>query len=172
MPRLANSRTEGTCPLVSIMGVREIAESDRAEWEALWAGYNAFYGRVGQSALAQDVVDTTWHRFFDEREPVHAVVADEDGHLVGIAHYVFHRSTILIGDTCYLQDLFTSPDSRGTGVGRALINAVYEAARGVGIDRVYWHTHESNATARALYNKVATDSGFVVYRKILGETGR
>ena len=87
------------------------------------------------------------------------------GHVVGLAHYVFHRSTNQLGMVCYLQDLFTDPASRGTGIGRALIEAVYERARGVGCVRVYWQTHESNTTARRLYDRIAERSGFIVYRK-------
>jgi GNAT superfamily N-acetyltransferase len=109
----------------------------------------------------------TWARFFDAYEPVHALVAVSDGRLVGLAHYLFHRTTTRIEPTCYLQDLFTAAQQRGTGVGRALINAVFEQARLAGSARVYWLTHESNATAMKLYDRVAQLSGFVVYRKEL-----
>jgi GNAT superfamily N-acetyltransferase len=96
---------------------------------------------------------------------VHALVAEEDGHLVGLAHFLFHRSTTTVEPVCYLQDLFADPAQRGKGVGRALIEGVYAAARAAGSTRVYWHTHESNATAMRLYDQVASHSGFVVYRK-------
>jgi len=109
----------------------------------------------------------TWSRFFDAYEPVHALVAEDGGELVGLAHYLFHRSTIQIAPTCYLQDLFTSAAARGRGVGRALIAAVYERAAAADAGRVYWQTHETNSTAMALYDKVAERSGFVVYRKML-----
>jgi GNAT superfamily N-acetyltransferase len=107
----------------------------------------------------------TWSRFFDAYEPVHALVAERDGQLLGLAHYIFHRSTIMIGPTCYLQDLFTSESARGQGIGRALIESVYERAKAAGSQRVYWHTHETNLTAMKLYDHVAERSGFVVYRK-------
>jgi GNAT superfamily N-acetyltransferase len=107
----------------------------------------------------------TWSRFFDSNEPVHALVAEKDGQLLGLAHYLFHRSTILIGPTYYLQDPFTKVAARGQGIGRALIEAVYERARIAGSPRVYWQTHETNETAMKLYDKVAERSGFVVYRK-------
>ena len=113
------------------------------------------------------VYDKTWERFFDPAEPVHALVAERDGRMVGIVHYLFHRSTTAIQPICYLQDLFTAPDARGAGVGRALIEAVYAQAREVGAFRVYWQTHETNATAMRLYDDVATKSGFLVYRKDL-----
>jgi GNAT superfamily N-acetyltransferase len=93
-------------------------------------------------------------------------VAEQDRQLVGLAHYIFHRSTTALGPNCYLQDLFTSETARGKGVGRALINAVYERAKNAGSSRVYWLTHETNQTARELYDKVAEDSGFVMYRKL------
>jgi GNAT superfamily N-acetyltransferase len=93
------------------------------------------------------------------------LVAEDAGQLVGLVHYIFHRSTISIAPTCYLQDLFTKESVRGQGIGRKLINAVYEQARLAGLSRVYWHTHESNSTAMKLYDQVAERSGFVVYRK-------
>jgi GNAT superfamily N-acetyltransferase len=109
----------------------------------------------------------TWSRFIDACEPVNAMVAEKDGQLLGLVHFLYHRSTIQIEPTCYLRDLFTSESARGQGVGRALIEAVYERARAAGCPRVYWQTHESNLTAMKLYDKVADRSGFVVYRKQL-----
>jgi len=154
-------------PAASAVVVRAVGAQDRAKWAPLWDGYNAFYGRTGNTALPQAVTDTTWHRFLDPAEPVHALVAERDGALVGLAHYLFHRSTILVEPTCYLQDLYTAESARGAGVGRALIEEVYERARAAGSARVYWQTHESNAAAMRLYDAVAERSGFVVYRKLL-----
>jgi GNAT superfamily N-acetyltransferase len=147
--------------------VRPIARSDRAEWQPLWDGYNAFYDRSGPTALPRDITEMLWRRFFDETEPVHALVAEQGGEVVGIVHYLFHRSTTQMNDVCYLQDLFTAEGARGKGVGRALIEAVYERAKAAGSGRVYWQTHETNATAMQLYDKVAEKSGFMVYRKTL-----
>jgi GNAT superfamily N-acetyltransferase len=143
--------------------VRSITPTDYAQWETLWEGYNTFYERT----VPAEITRTTWSRFFDGYEPVHALVAEQEGHLLGLVHYLFHRSTTLIGPTCYLQDLFTTKNGRGQGVGRALIEAVYDRARSAGSQRVYWQTHETNVTAMALYDKVAERSGFVVYRKKL-----
>ncbi len=109
----------------------------------------------------------TWSRFFDAYEPVHALVAESDGMLLGLVHYLFHRSTTRIAPTCYLQDLFTTESARGRGVGRALIEAVYERAGLAGAARVYWQTHETNSTAMKLYDQVAERSGFLVYGKAL-----
>ena len=147
--------------------VREIAKTDYVQWLPLWDGYNHFYGRSGASALSDEITATTWARFFDEMEPVHALVAELDGRLVGLTHYLFHRSTTAIGPVCYLQDLFTSADARGKGVGRALIEAVYGCAEAAGAARVYWQTHETNQTAQSLYDRVAEKSGFLVYRKLI-----
>lgn len=147
--------------------VRDIAASDFDAWKPLWDGYNAFYGRSAETALPEAITRSTWARFFDADEPVHALVAERDGQLLGLAHYLFHRSTTSVGNSCYLQDLFTVEAARGMGVGRALIDAVYERARQAGAPRVYWQTHETNATAMQLYDKVADKSGFVVYRKLL-----
>jgi len=145
--------------------VRPIRPADWAEWLPLWDGYNTFYGRSGPTALPADITHMTWGRFFDADEPVHALVAESDGVLLGLAHYLFHRSTTLIGPNCYLQDLYTAQAARGKGVGRALIHAVYERAQAAGAPRVYWQTHETNLTAMRLYDGVADRSGFVVYSK-------
>lgn len=147
--------------------IRQIEKSDFAEWKPLWDGYNAFYARSGETALAEPITMMTWSRFFDAYEPAHALVAEQSGRILGLAHYLFHRSTIAIEPNCYLQDLFTLEASRGKGVGRALIEEVYRRATDVGCGKVYWHTHETNATAMKLYDKVAEKSGFVVYRKTL-----
>jgi GNAT superfamily N-acetyltransferase len=148
--------------------VREARVDDFAAWAPLWDGYNAFYGRSGPTALPREITATTWQRFFDAYEPMHALVAECGGQLAGIAHYLFHRNTTQIAPTCYLQDLFTSESARGHGIGRALIEAVCARATAAGSPRVYWQTHESNATAMALYEKLAERSGFLVYRKLLG----
>ena len=141
--------------------IRPVQPADRARWEPLWKGYQVFY----KVDLPAEVTELTWRRFFDGLEPVHALVAEEGAALIGIVHYLFHRSTWMAGPTCYLQDLFSTAEARGKGVGGALITAVYEAAAEAGSTRVYWNTHETNATARSLYDKVATRSGFIQYRK-------
>jgi GNAT superfamily N-acetyltransferase len=116
-------------------------------------------------ALAEKITAMTWSRFFDPYEPLHALVAERSGRLLGLAHLIFHRSTISLEPVCYLQDLFTSASVRGEGIGRALIEEIYRYAKHGGCSRVYWHTHETNATAMRLYDKIAEKSGFVVYRK-------
>ncbi|PRD58510.1 GNAT family N-acetyltransferase [Phyllobacterium myrsinacearum] len=146
--------------------VRPVTRQDYDQWLPLWDGYNAFYGRSGATALPAEITRTTWQRFFDAYEPVNALVAESGGKLLGLTHYIFHRSTISVAPNCYLQDLFTNEAARGKGVGRALINGVYERAQHAGSPRVYWLTHETNHTAMELYNKVADHSGFVVYRKM------
>jgi GNAT superfamily N-acetyltransferase len=143
--------------------IRPIQLSDFNAWLPLWDGYNAFYGRSGPTALPLEITQTTWRRFFDPAEPVFALVAEADGMLVGLTHYLYHRSTTRIELTCYLQDLFTAPAERGRGIGRALIEGVYEQARSAGIRRVYWQTQDSNTAGRLLYEKVAKHAGFIVY---------
>ncbi len=102
----------------------------------------------------------------DAYEPVNALVAERDGDLIGLVHYIFHRTTTSIAPTCYLQDLFTAGNARGTGAGRALIEAVYERAKAAGSARVYWLTHETNNEAMLLYDRIAERSGFVQYRHV------
>ncbi|HEX3353513.1 MAG TPA: GNAT family N-acetyltransferase [Terriglobales bacterium] len=147
------------------MTVRFVVPEDYSQWLPLWEGYNRFYGRFSETALPDEITQTTWARFFDPKEPVHAMVAEQEGQLIGLVHFLFHRSTISIAPTCYLQDLFTRESARGKGVGRGLINAVYQQAKRAGSSRVYWLTHETNSTAMKLYDQVAERSGFIVYRK-------
>lgn len=143
--------------------IRPVRRDDYVAWRPLWDGYNAFYGRSGATALPEDITRTTWERFFDTAEPVHALVAEEEGAVVGLVHYLYHRSTTRLRDVCYLQDLFTAPSLRGLGIGRRLIQAVYAAAREAGCSRVYWQTHVTNQQGRVLYDKVAQHHGFIVY---------
>jgi GNAT superfamily N-acetyltransferase len=151
--------------LIEPVEVRALERADFIDWKQLWDGYNAFYGRVGDTALAPDITLMTWSRFFDAYEPMHALVAEVAGRIVGLAHFLYHRSTIQVSPTCYLSDLFTVDTVRGQGVGRALIGAVYAHAKLAGSPRVYWQTHETNAVAMRLYDQVAERSGFLVYRK-------
>ncbi|MEZ5960248.1 MAG: GNAT family N-acetyltransferase [Hyphomonadaceae bacterium] len=142
--------------------IREAQPQDRSAWETLWAGYLAFY----KAELPHAVTDTTWARFHDPAEPMHCLVAeDADGALVGFTNVVFHRGTWAVGDFCYLEDLFVAPSARNRGIARALIEAVYALADERGCSRVYWLTHETNTTARALYDKVAHNRGFIQYQR-------
>ena len=149
------------------LSVRSLEPRDREAWQVLWDGYNAFYGREGATALPDEITEVTWTRFFDGYEPMYAVVAEQGGELLGLAHFLLHRSTTQIKPNCYLQDVFTMPEARGKGVARALIEDVYARATALGAARVYWQTHETNTTAMVLYDKVAEKSGFIVYKKLL-----
>lgn len=146
------------------MIVRDLRASDRAQWEALWAGYLEFY----KSSVATEVTDTTFARLLDPNEPMFSLVAEDDGthDLIGMVNCVIHRSTWSQQDYCYLGDLFTAAAARNRGAGRALIQAVYARADELKLARVYWMTHESNETARKLYDQVAQHSGFIQYRGV------
>lgn len=147
--------------------VRAVRQDDFGAWKVLWDGYNAFYGRRDATGLPAPITEMTWSRLFDSYEPVHGLVAERAGALVGLAHFLFHRSTIQIAPVCYLNDLFTAEAARGGGVARALILEVYRCAAEAGAGRVYWLTHETNTTAMKLYDQVAEKSGFLVYRHML-----
>jgi GNAT superfamily N-acetyltransferase len=143
--------------------VRALRSGERAAWEPLWQGYLTFY----EASQAPEVTDMTWQRLHDPGEPMHGLVAEQDGAVLGIVHFIYHRSTWTVGSYCYLQDLFTTEAARGRGVGKALIEAVYARAKSDGASRVYWLTHETNEVARSLYDKLATRSGFIQYRQLL-----
>ena len=145
------------------MNIRLARDADFAQWLPLWQGYQTFY----KTQIAEAVTAKTWARFMDPAEPMHCAVAELDGKLVGMVHYIFHRSCWTAGDYVYLQDLFADPAVRGTGVGRALIEHVYAKAAEAQASRVWWLTHESNTQAMLLYDRIADKSGFVQYRKLL-----
>jgi GNAT superfamily N-acetyltransferase len=147
---------------VASFTIRALRANERPAWEPLWQGYLTFY----KTSVKAEVTDATWARLHDPAEPMHVLGAFLDGRLVGIVHFIFHRSTWTLGNYCYLQDLFTAEAARGQGAGRALIEAVYERAKEAGASRVYWLTHETNEAAKALYEKVADRSGFIQYRRI------
>jgi GNAT superfamily N-acetyltransferase len=142
--------------------IRPIRADERAEWESLWQNYQAFYKVV----IPDQTTAVTWARLHDPAEAMGVFGAYMNGRLCGIVHYLFHRSCWTVGDYCYLQDLFVAEGARNLGVGRALILAVEDRARAAGASRVYWLTHETNADARVLYDRLAERSGFIQYRKL------
>ena len=142
--------------------IRAIRADERADWEPLWKGYQAFYKVV----ISEQTTAVTWARLHDPAEPMDVLGAYMGDRLCGIVHYLFHRSCWTIGDYCYLQDLFVAEGVRNLGLGRALILAVEERARAAGASRVYWLTHETNTDARVLYDRLAERSGFIQYRKL------
>lgn len=143
-----------------MIDIGRLLPSDRDVWEGLFRSYIDFYERVEPD----EMYDRAWSAFQADAT-LHALGARIDGRLVGITHFLTHGNTSAPGtDVCYLQDLFTAPDVRGKGVGRALIEAVADWARSRGCSRVYWNTHESNRAARHLYDKVAENRGFIRYQ--------
>ncbi|SOE61280.1 Acetyltransferase (GNAT) family protein [Burkholderia sp. D7] len=144
--------------------IRSVAVTDFDAWLTLWRGYQAFY----KTDIPMDTTLRTWVRMLDPSEPVFAAVAVMDGRVVGMVHWIMHRSCWTTGDYCYLQDLYVEPDIRGAGIGRKLIEHVYAKASEAQCSRVWWLTHETNTDAMQLYDRIADRSGFVQYRKILG----
>ena len=142
--------------------IRPLEARDRNAWLPLWQGYLDFY----ETAVPADITEATWRRIVDPAGPIHGLGAfDAEGRLIGIVHYLFHPVTWATSDRCYLEDLFVSPEARGSGAGRALIEAVYRAADAAGADQVYWLTAQSNATARKLYDRVGQATPFMKYRR-------
>ena len=143
--------------------LRELGVSDRSEWDCLWAQYQAFY----KAAIAPEISEVTFARLLDPDMPMHGLIAEIDGRIAGMTHYLFHHSTWTIGPYCYLQDLITKPEFRGKGVATALIKAVYDKAAAHGASRVYWLTQETNETAIRLYQSLADRPGFIQFRKMM-----
>lgn len=141
--------------------IRPLTPGDHEAWLPLWQGYLTFY----KATLDPVVTDVTWQRFHEDEEPMYALGAFDGEMLLGIVHCVKHRSTWTSDWHIYLGDLFTLPQARGHGIGRALIEAVYTMADEMGASRVYWNTHETNAVGRALYDKVGHNAGFIQYRR-------
>lgn len=139
--------------------VRPLTALDRPLWTMLWQGYLTFY----ETELPPVQFDLTFQRLLDPQEPMFGALAENEGQVLGLVHFIFHRSCwSRVGD-CYLQDLFTAKESRGQGIGRALIQHVAQVASEVGARKVHWLTHETNATARVLYDSAAARSGFIQY---------
>jgi GNAT superfamily N-acetyltransferase len=143
--------------------IKPLSPGDHAAWLPLWRGYQSFY-KVDIPAAVSDV---TWRRLNDPAEPMAGALAWSEAAAVGLVHHIRHRSCWTTADYCYLQDLFVAPEFRGTGLGRRLIEYVYALAREQGLNRVYWLTHETNAEAMRLYDRIAEASGFVQYRHLL-----
>ena len=142
--------------------IRPLLATDEAAWRRLWTAYLAFYDTV----LPEVIFQTHFARLLgDDPQDYHGLVADIDGNLVGLTHYVFHRHGWTIGNTCYLQDLYADPAVRGMGIGRKLIEAVYAAADTAGAASVYWMTNRTNTTARQLYDRIAEPTDFIKYRR-------
>lgn len=140
--------------------IRPVTPADEAAWRGLWKKYLEFY----ETERPKDVYAETWRRILDPAEKMYSCVAETpDGEIIGIANYLFHRGFWDKEDTCYLNDLYVNSDIRGSGAGRALIDAVVSDAKKHNLALVYWLTAEDNQQARCLYDKIATLAPFVVY---------
>jgi GNAT superfamily N-acetyltransferase len=140
--------------------IRAAEAKDEARWRALWAGYVKFY----RASVPEEATANTWRRILDPASTIDALVAEQDGKVIGICNYLFHDNTWSTKPICYLQDLYVDPDARGGGAAKALILACEKAARAKGAFRVYWQTQEYNAPARSLYDTITPRSSFIVYR--------
>lgn len=142
--------------------IRPLRASDEADWRRLWADYLTFY----HSSVSEAVYASTFGRLLgDDPQDFHALVAEQGDTIVGLVHYVFHRHCWRIENTCYLQDLYADPAVRGTGIGRKLIEAVYQAADQAGAPAVYWLTQDDNRQARQLYDRIGQVTNFVKYQR-------
>ncbi|MGE8338467.1 N-acetyltransferase family protein [Pseudomonas laurylsulfatiphila] len=148
---------------MSQIDIRQVTAGDHAAWLPLWQAYLRFY----KTELPQAVTQSTWQRMLDPNEPTHAALAWADNKAVGMVHFIYHRSNWAIENACYLQDLLVVPETRGTGVGRQLIEFVYATAKADGCNKVHWLTHETNATAIQLYERIAERPGFIQFRKAI-----
>jgi GNAT superfamily N-acetyltransferase len=145
------------------VAVRPLTAADEAEWRRLWTGYLRFYG----TSVEEDVYTTYFHRLLgDDRQDYSGLIAEVGGRPAGLAHYLFHRHGWRIENVCYLQDLYVDPEVRGSGVGRALIEAVYAEADRHGCPQVYWLTQEFNVVARQLYDRIGEATPFMKYQRV------
>ncbi|CAM4300899.1 hypothetical protein F901_01783 [Acinetobacter dispersus] len=145
------------------MKLRALEQQDYQNWLLLWQGYQAFY----KVEIDHKVTEKTFSRLLDPNEDMYCLVVGDQDTLIGFVHFILHRSTWTTGDYCYLQDLFVDQHSRIKGLGRKLIDAVYQKAAERECSRVYWLTHETNYQARMLYDSMAVNAGFIQYRKNL-----
>lgn len=144
--------------------IRPLARNDEAGWRRLWTAYLAFY----DTTLPETVYATHFARLLgDDPQDYSCLVAERDGTLVGLAHYLFHRHGWRVENVCYLQDLYADETTRGQGIGRALIEGVYGAADAAGCPNVYWMTNQSNATARQLYDRIGQVTPFIKYQRVV-----
>ena len=144
--------------------IRPLAATDRPQWARLWEAYLAFY----QTSVSEAVYTSSFDRLIDpEVRDYNGLVAEQDGQLIGLTHYIFHRHGWKLEDVCYLQDLYATPASRGTGVGRKLIEGVYAAADAAGSPTVYWMTDATNSVARRLYDRIAALTPFIKYQRVM-----
>lgn len=144
------------------LSLRALRAEDEPAWREMWRAYLAFY----ESTVPEEVYASTFARLLgDDPRDFNALVAEKDGALVGLAHYLFHRHAWKIEEVCYLQDLYATPETRGTGVGRALIEGVYAAADAHGAGSVYWLTQDGNRTARRLYDRIGALTPFIKYQR-------
>jgi GNAT superfamily N-acetyltransferase len=142
--------------------IRPLLETDRAEWAEMWTGYLEYY----ETSVPDEIYDSTFARLLgDDPRDFNGLVAEKEGRLLGLTHFLFHRHGWKVEDVCYLQDLYTRPEARGEGVAGALINAVYDAADKAGAPSVYWLTQDFNATARKLYDKIGVLTPFIKYQR-------
>ncbi|VVO27679.1 GNAT family N-acetyltransferase [Pseudomonas fluorescens] len=148
---------------MSQIEIRQVSADDHAAWLPLWQAYLRFYN----TELPEAVTHSTWQRLLDPGEPTHSALAWTGGQAVGMVNFIYHRSNWSIENSCYLQDLLVTPQTRGTGVGRKLIEYVYATAREDGCCKVHWLTHETNATAIQLYERIAERPGFIQFRKAI-----
>jgi GNAT superfamily N-acetyltransferase len=142
--------------------IRPLIESDRPQWAALWSDYLAFY----ETTLPTNIYDSTFARLLgDDPQDFSGLVAERNGELIGLTHYLFHRHGWKVENVCYLQDLYVTPSARGTGSGRKLIEAVYAAADANNAPNVYWMTQDNNVAGRQLYDRVGTLTNFIKYQR-------
>jgi GNAT superfamily N-acetyltransferase len=149
--------------MTRVCDIRPLEARDHQAWQPLWRGYQSFY----RTSIPDEVSSVTWSRLLSPAEPMSGALAWNEDDAVGLVHFIRHRSCWTIGDYCYLQDLFVAETERGSGLGRKLIEHVYAEAARQGCSRVYWLTHETNAAAMQLYERIAERSGFIQYRHAL-----
>jgi len=138
------------------MKIRNVQAEDFPAWLTLWNANN-----LGQKNEA--VTTQTWTRLNDETSPVHALVVEDKGALVGLLQYVLHPTTGSIEDICYMQDVFVVPDHRGKGIARKMIRELERIGNAEKWARIYWLAEASNDAAQALYKSLGQRLDFTLH---------
>ena len=140
--------------------IRPVSPDERKEWQSLFEAYGAFY----KVDVPQEACDSAWAWIHDDDEAFWCDVAvDEGNQLIGLTQYQLMHRSLSGGKVCYLSDLYVMPGTRGSGIGKKLIDHVFSFAKSRSISNVRWLTQDFNYRARSVYDGYGPKSDFILY---------